>query len=403
MRGHIEKRGKDTYRIKVYLGMVDGRKKYLTRTVHGEKKAAEKLLRDIIQQMETGGYVDPARITLGDILRRWLETDVQQLAHNTRATYRFEAEKHLIPALGAVYLSRLNSTMLEDYYQNKLAEGLSPATVRKHHFMLTAALDYAMRHRMIAHNVARQARPPRVPKSKPKAWTIEECLRFLRVAEGDRLFALWYLLLATGARIGELLALRWDDIDWAGSRLRFDETLVRASPEPIFGPTKTDGSSRTLWLMEHELQLLRRHKARQAEERLLLGAEYRDYNLVFATRHGTPLWVTNVRSKTYRRLVEAAGNPWIPLHGLRHTTATLLLTAGVHPKVVAERLGHSSPTVTLTTYSHVIPEMHRQASETLARMLTNPSDASMPPSWAFATGSAADSHGIPKTAEGRFG
>lgn len=247
-------------------------------------------------------------------------------------------------------------------------EGLSPKSVGQVHTILKRALKDAVRRNRIVRNPADTVDPPkRVVRPELKAWDADTVARFLDLseAEGDRLAPLWGFLVTTGVRRGEALGLRWSDVDLEAGTARIVQTISSVDHVPTVSEPKTAAGRRLLRLDQATVATLRRHRKVQNEERLLLGEGWQDHGLVFCTVDGRVLHPDRT-SREFQRRVERWGLPRIPLHGLRHTWATLAMSAGVHPRVVQERLGHSNIAITLGTYSHVAPVMHEEAAETVA-------------------------------------
>lgn len=265
-------------------------------------------------------------------------------------------------------------------YAQMLAAGLAPRTAGHAHRILGRALREAEAAGIIARNVCRLIRPPRAPHSEMNTLTAEQARTLLHTAEGDRIHALYALALSSGARQGELLALRWSDVDMDVGTIRITRTLVRgvrhgapsASGVPrsewIFTEPKTASSRRTIPIGRTALEALRAHRRLQAEERLRAGSGWDDGDLVFASTVGTPLDASNIRV-VYRAMLKQAELPLIRFHDLRHTAATLLLEAGVHPRAVADRLGHATPSLVMNTYGHVTERMQREATAAMDSVL----------------------------------
>ena len=324
------------------------------------------------------------RMTVGRYLPEWLAAHGMEIRPGTYIYYGKLIRLHLLPRLGGVRLVQLAPTTLQRLYADLVAEkatggaGLSPSSVAVIHQILHAALRRAAEHGLVARNVADLVRPPRrvPPDIRPLSATQARAL--LEVARGERLEAVFVLALASGLRIGELLALRWSDVDLERRQLSVRRTLswlpahLRGVSTPSFGEPKTSRSRRRILLADPAIAALRTHRARQAEERLRAGtawaAEWHESDLVFCSEAGEPLRGEHVR-RIHRRLLRAAALPRIRFHDLRHTCATLLLLANINPKVVSELLGHSSVAMTLDVYSHVLPDMQEDAAEVLAAAL----------------------------------
>ena len=227
--------------------------------------------------------------------------------------------------------------------------------------MLTRALGDAVRLGMLARNPAEHVDRPRPQEREMLTWTPKQARAFLASVESDRLYALWVLYLTAGLRRGEALGLRWADIDLDARRLAVRRTLVAVGYKVEWSQPKTERSRRVVALDPDTILVLKAHRKAQLEERLAIGADYEDDDLVFCTVAGAPLHPQYV-SKTFERLAEAGSLPVIRLHDLRHTSATLLLDQGVPLKVVSERLGHSSVSITADLYQHVLEHMQDEAA-----------------------------------------
>jgi integrase len=204
----------------------------------------------------------------------------------------------------------------------------------------------------------------------PRIWSARQLDDFLAHVRDDRLYAAWRGAAMTGLRRGELLGLDWDAVDLDAGRLAITRTLIEGKGAPRFSEPKTKRGRRSVALDAGTVEALREHRERQLDERLAWGAAYRDHGLVFCREDGTPIWPRTF-SRFFDHHVRDAGLPKIRLHDLRHTHATLALEAGVHPKVVQERLGHATIAITLDTYSHAIPAMQEDAAAKIAALLAN--------------------------------
>ena len=253
-------------------------------------------------------------------------------------------------------------------YSGMLQRGLSARTVKATHAPLRSALENAVKWRLIPNNPAKLVDLPKQARKERLVFNAEQARVFLEYAAHDRFNTLWVVLLTTGVRPGEALGLKWEDLD--GDRLRIRRSLTR-TPNGGWELTepKTPQSRRSVTLPTSAVTSLAAHRAAQARDRLRLGPGYQDQDLIFCTSHGTPLDMPGVTRRHFYPLLEAAGLPRIRVYDLRHTCATLLLAANAHPKIVSERLGHSSVTLTMDTYSHVLPTMQDGPAERLEEML----------------------------------
>ncbi len=290
----------------------------------------------------------------------------------TCETYASVIARHLKPHLGHFRLCDLRASHLQAYYQGS---SLSLATLEQHHTILFSALKAAQKQDLIPRNAADLViGKPRAKEShedvQHHCWTAEEAKKFLDAAKqaGPQPAAFYAVALDSGARKAELCGLKWEDLDLEKRTMAVVRQLVKAGPTPLFGPPK-NGKPRTIDLNDTTVELLRRHKAAQAQQRLLLGSRYRDAGLVFTRAFGEPLTMNNLGQREFRRLIQAAGVRPIKFHGLRHTCATLLLQAGTSAKVVQERLGHKRIEITLDVYTHVLPSMQQDAAAKLSKLL----------------------------------
>jgi integrase len=282
---------------------------------------------------------------------------------------------HVEP-LNPVLLSNLTAPALNKRYGELLAGDedrapLSAATVRLIHTLIRQALADAVKWNRLARNPADSADPPSASAAKSRqmqAWDRDHLRTFLEHVREDRLYAAWRVAATTGVRRGELLGLRWRDVDLESARASIVRALVDGPGEPQVSAPKTEAGRRAIALDPETVVALRAHRKAQAAEKLALGPAYEDHGLIFCREDGAPIWPRTF-SRQFGRLSEDAGLPVIRLHDLRHTYATLALQAGVHPKVVQERLGHANVGVTLDTYSHAIPAMQEDAAATVAALI----------------------------------
>ena len=305
----------------------------------------------------------------------WLDYWAENIASvrvraRTLATYRTMIRLHLNPYVGKRRLDQLQPEHLEQTYKQLLDKGLSPASVLRVHRMLHRALKIAMQRDRVARNVATLVEPPRQERPKtPEPLDVEECKRVLAAAEGLRNSARWTVALALGLRQSEALALQWKDIDLDRGVLSVRRGLHRVPGEGlVFTEPKTDRSRRTIAVPAPLIEALRKQRVAQNEERLVAGTEWDDWDLVFAQPNGRPL-DKHSDYEAWIKLLNRAKVRHIRLHDGRHTAATLLLTAGVHPRVVMELLGHSQMRTTTDIYSHVMPALAQEAADRMAKTL----------------------------------
>ncbi|MFL6238991.1 MAG: tyrosine-type recombinase/integrase [Actinomycetes bacterium] len=344
------------------------------------RKAAQDALHQVLATMASGSYVSPTGITFGSFLQeRWLPSIVATIRPSTHYSYSRNIRLHVLPTLGDVPLQRLEPSALNALYAQLLLDGrkdhragepLSAKAVRYVHDVLNRALQDAFRWNLVTRNVARLATPPKpraADRPELRTWTREDVAEFLSATKEHRLYAAFVVLATTGARRGEILGLRWSDVDLGAGRLHIRRSLICVTHEPQYSTTKTMRSRRAVAVDPATVAALRAHRVAQAAEKLAAGPEYDDSDLVFGDRYGHALHPERF-TRTFQEQTERAGLPRIRLHDLRHTWATLALQAGVHPKVVSERLGHANISITIDTYSHVAPSMHAEAANTVAAL-----------------------------------
>lgn len=379
-RGSIIARGDKTWRICVELepDPVTGKRRQKWETFHGTKKEAEKELTRLLSLVDQNKLEADARMTLVQFLERWLIDYAASRAPSTYRRYQQLVRNQVAPHLGNVRLDRLTPshlvrlfTTLRDSDRLDGRGKLSSQTQMHTYRMLHTALECARKWRILSYNPMEDVEPPTVSRPEMRTFTVEQAKSFLdaSVAEGLKWQAFFTLALMGGLRMGELKGLRWQDIDLDAATLKVQQSTSRVTGVGrITRQPKTAGSRRPIALGEDIIGLLRRYKAEQNTERLALGPLWKDHNLVFPSQVGTPLEDKRIR-EVFFRICDAAGVPRLRPYDLRHTSASLLLAAGVHVKVVSERLGHSSVNLTLSTYSHTLPTLHKDAARTLEKML----------------------------------
>jgi len=353
----------------------DGDGRPLRRAVYGKtRREAEDRLIDALRARNHQAimYTRGRGPTVASYLEGWLTGAAVRCRPRTVERYRGLLQQHVIPALGTVPIARLEVRQVNALLAAKLAEGHAPRSVHHLRAVLRAALSAAVREGVLTRNVAALADPPRVPEREPTILTASQARRLIAATATERDGQLWVLALATGARQGELLGLRWDDYDPQSSELRIARTLQRVRGAWVIGEPKTTRSHRTLLLPPVAITALAQQRAQQLTERLAAGPEWQDGDgLIFTTATGSPREGTHV-TKVFQRTCIAMGLPRIRFHDLRHTTATVLAAAGIPVRDVQDQLGHSTVLTTLGTYIHVVPEARRAVADALDAVLRGP-------------------------------
>jgi integrase len=374
MAGQIIKRGDKTWIVRIFMGRDSGgKRRYMNKTVRGTKKDADTYLSRTLTEISAGTFVQQSSLSLNEFLDDWLVSAARpRVSERTYAEYAALVRRYVRQPLGKTLLSDLRALQIQNLYSQMQERGLSPRVVRYTHAVLSSALKQAVRWGMLQRNPAELVQLPKLTRKEMQAMTPEEATKFLTTVESDRYSALFSLALTTGMRPEEYLGLRWTDVDLAKASVTVQRALVWRTKGGgwYFTEPKTSRSRRTMPLPTSMVLALSEHKRHQSEERLRLGAEWQDNGLVFTTALGTPLNISNLTAKHFKPALKRAGLPrTIRLYDLRHTCATLLLSAGENPKVVSERLGHASITLTLDVYSHVLPGMQKAASDKLENIL----------------------------------
>lgn len=367
--GSIYRREDGRWEAKIDLGRVNGKR--VRKSIYGRtrREVQEKLARLQADRLRGLPIVDE-RTTVRDFLTQWLETVRGRLRPKTYRSYEQIVRVHLIPYLGSLPLAKLQPHHVQQLVASRLEHGLSPRTADYCRVVLRAALNDALKWGIVHRNVAALVDPPRQERRRFQAWDVDEARRFLEAARDDRLGALAAVALALGLRQGEALGLTWEQVDLERGLLRITHQLQWVDGVPQLVPPKSTSAVRVLRLPTLLVSALRRHRARQLEERLAAGVAWKGnpWGLVFTTAVGTPLDPKNVRS-WFRRICQRAGVRPIRFHDLRHTCATLLLAQDIPPRVVQELLGHSQISLTLDTYTSVLPRHLGVAAQRIDALL----------------------------------
>jgi integrase len=372
--GHVRQRGKSwSYVLDAGPDPGSGHRRQVWKGGFRTKREAQQALRDALSRVDHGTFVTPQRTTVADYLDQWLETMRPNVRATTHAGYERCVAK-LKRGLGHVRLGEVRPIMIERLYAELAVDGgrggrpLSPKSVVNVHLCLRKAFADAERLGMLATNPVRRVRPPRWRSPEMRVWSAAQTLAFLEASEAHRLHAAFVLLATTGMRRGEVVGLRWDDVDLDGSRVQVRQAVTTAGNKIVIDGPKTRRSRRSIALDDDTMAALRSHRNRLAEERSLAGELWRDEGMAFPDELGALLH-PDVVSRAFTAIVRRAGLSPIRLHDLRHGWASLALEAGVHPKVVSERLGHSTVGITLDTYSHVVQGLDAEAAATVAKKL----------------------------------
>lgn len=338
------------------------------KAVYGKTRAeaAEKLARAIAGR-DAGLVTDTPDVKLGEYMEAYLADAAGRVRPKTHRRYEDLANLHLLPVLGKRKLRSLTPGHLRSLYADRLEAGFAPRTVGHVHVLLKQILRQAVADGLLSRNVAESVKPPSGGGQEIHPLSAEEVGRFFWAASGSRYEALYVLAVTAGLRRGELLGLRWDDLDLEDRTLQVRRTLQKGQ---MLSP-KTPKSRRSIKLSRRAVNALYRHREHQVSEKAECNGSWSENRLVFPNSFGNVTCGDNLYSRHFRPLLRQAELPPIRFHDLRHTCATLLLVQGVHPKVVSEMLGHSNISITLDTYSHVIPGLGDAAAGAMDDALNN--------------------------------
>ena len=373
MSGYIRKRGKRSWTVQVELppDSATGERRRRTFSVHGNRKEAQQALTRALYERDHGVDVSPDRMTVAALLNRWLRDYAEpSVAPSTFAKYGQQARR-VAAMIGSVGLRDLRPAHVQTVHARLREQGLSAQSVVHHHRVLRSALAWAMRMQLVATNPADSVKPPRVERHEMRFLDEADVARLLSTCEDDEQRRLIFVALQTGLRIGELMALRWSDVDFEAGRASVSRSLQYLHRSLQFRPTKTARGRRSISISSATVTVLRQQRGVQLERRLRAGSAYDDHDLIWGDELGRPKSPPAVSTR-FMRMARRSGFDGLRFHDLRHTSATLALKAGIPAKVVSERLGHSKVAFTLDTYAHVLPDMEQAAAEAMDSMIPSP-------------------------------
>ena len=408
--GQIEEYTPGHFRVRVFLGRdTDRKRQYLSETVVGSRKDAEKRLRKLLDDKDARRLVQPARRPLAAYLSEWLSTAAKtKVRPRTLAFYTDIIKRYIEPELGAIRMDKLNVIAVQRWVNGMQARKLSARTVRAAFGTLHTALRQAIKWRLLPYDPSADVELPK-PKAvrEPGSLTPQELGDFLAAAQGERLEAYFIMAVATACRPGELAALRWSDVDFDKSLVRIVRAMTKGEDgKTVFDEPKTDRGRRAIPIPQAAVEALRAHRQRQRMERVKADGPWAHPELVFTRMNGEPLDLANLRHRDLRRIMRRAKTPrehlekcqqckeklWlmgskklcgagkkllaesdgITLYSLRHTAASVLLGNGVNVKAVSERLGHASTAFTMDVYVHSLPGVQEEAAAMLQALVFSP-------------------------------
>jgi integrase len=367
MTGHVRRRGERSWELKFDIGTdpLTGKRATRYHSFKGTKREADAELIRLIAAADRGDYVDPSKTTVAEFLDRWETWAATQVSGKTLERYRDLAAHHIRPHLGARRMQKLKSVDFAELYGRLLrpkpgGAGLAPRTVGHVHRLLHRVFGHAVKWSVIASNPV-TAEPPRVPRTEIEILGPKQVTVLLTALRGQRLYPVALIGLATGMRRGEIVALRWSDIDLDGGKVRVERSLEETQAGLAFKEPKTKAGHRTIGIPTSVVAELRAHWRQQQEERLALGlGKGGAEDLAFPRPDGTT-WPPDRLSSTWAKTVQTKGLPKVTFHALRHTHVSQLIAAGLDIVSVSRRIGHSNPTVTLGVYAHLFGNTDEKA------------------------------------------
>ena len=348
----------------------DGKRKRITETYKGDKKGAEKVLRERLSAVDNGSHIDKSKETVKDFSTRWQEIYVAtNCTLRTAIGYQGNIQRYIIPAIGKIAIQNLTSSQIQGIYAGMLKRGLSHTTVLHTHRVLKEMLGYAVKWGVVAKNPVDGATPPKREKKQMPMWDVPTIKRFLDKSEGNRYAHIFKFAVHTGLRRSEICGLKWDAVDLIGGMLEVVATLQQIRGHGLVTGTPKTGSSRRKMKLDPDIvELLRVVEGAQMLAKIDAGPLWQETGYVFTQPDGSPVYPDRL-TQDFASLVKELELPHLTFHGLRHAFATLGLVAGIRDKVVSEYLGHSGVTITLDLYTHVLPYMQDELVRAVANLL----------------------------------
>src|SRR5579883_1034929 len=338
------------------------------------KTEAKKFLETKQRELAQGIVIESSNMTVGELLRDWLQSHGHDIRPTTLADYEHRINLRIIPALGTVPLQKLTPAHVQQFIDSKRKAGVGTRTLQLCHLHLSQALKRAVSLDLVPRNVAEVVKRPTHRIRDMKAWDVDEARTFLSVAHRSTRGPIWLLALATGMRRGELLGLRWQDVDFENNTVRVQQSAVVVRGVTVLAKPKTSHPLRTIPVPSAVMAALRQHKAHQNERRLAVGSRWVDTGLVFTSDIGTVIDGNGLKND-FNALVALAGVRRCRIHDLRHAHASLMIADGVHIKALSERLGHRDVATTLNTYTHAFKEQHQEIADKVGALLFSPQQA----------------------------
>lgn len=377
MRGHIKKRGQNwSVIIELPKDTIKGKRKQKWYTVKGNKKDAETFLTEKLRELDTGMLIDTKKMKLGDYFDYWLkEYCYNNLSINTIEGYEHYIEKHIKPKLQNIELEKLKPLQLQSFYSEKLEKGklngkggLSKKTVQTLHRIIHGALQQAVKWQLVVRNVADCVEPPKPKRYEAKFLDDYQTNLLIEKLKKSDIYIPVMISIYTGMRRGEVLGLNWENVNFEKKYIRVIQELSCTKQGLKILPPKTRKSIRNIAIPDSLIKILKNHKAKQMENKLLLGQEYQNPDMVCTYPDGKLFYPKRFSAK-FRELLVKNELPIVRFHDLRHSHASLLVKLGIQPKIISERLGHSNIGITMDLYSHLYEEADREVADIFDKII----------------------------------
>lgn len=376
-RGNIRERSKGSFTITIELprDIITNKRRQKYYTVNGTKKDAERFLTEKLRELDTGLLIDTRKMKYSEYLNYWEEKTFKNLEITTREGYTQKIEKHIKPYLGNIYLEDIKPLHLQNLYDKLLIDGrkdkkggLSARTVLSIHRIIYSSLHQAVKWQLLIRNVADNVEPPKAKKYKANYLTDEQTEQLLKVSKNTDIYIPIAIAIYTGARRGEILGLNWNNVNLEKGYIKIIDNLCSTSEGIIIKQPKTNNGIRTIAISKTLIYILKKHRIKQLENKLLYGKSYQNNNLVCCYDNGRPFNPKRFSGK-FNELLKKNEIPIIRFHDLRHSHASLLVKLGVQPKEISERLGHSNIGITMDLYSHLYEETDRQVADMFEQLI----------------------------------
>ena len=345
-----------------------GKRNRVFKTIKGSKKEANAVMHQMMADMDRGIAVRKSPKKIAEWLDEWLELYLPNVEETTRIGYKSKINCYLKPALGDIYVQSLRTDHVQKMVNNMVAKGLSAKNIRDTYNNINAAMKKAVVLRMVPYNPCEGVTLPKLKRYKAKVYNVQMIHHLLDIAEGTDMYLPILLCVTLGLRRGELLALRWDNVDFKNKVLKIRSNMVRGEKDYVIKAPKSEAGVRDISLGDEVLAVLQKERTKYVTDIFSCNGHFQNLNFVIRQEDGSPLRPDSM-SRKWRRFLEEHKLPSIRFHDLRHSNATALIQAGVNPRVVQQRLGHADVNITLSTYTHVLPEMDVEAAEKLDQIM----------------------------------